>query len=103
MLVDLGQEALEGIVKGGIKEMFAQLVGGSQSKKQKTWFIAVKSALNEYQKKLKEDFLPVLLNDFSRKMVVKFSGGKMSEEDKSKVKMFMEMVKKMNKFRLEYA
>ena len=64
------------------------------SKKQKTWFIAVKSALNEYQKKLKEYFLPVLLNDFSRKMVVKFSGGKMSEEDKSKVKMFMEMVKK---------
>ena len=27
MLVDLGQEALESIVKDGIKEMFAQLVG----------------------------------------------------------------------------
>ena len=94
MLVDLGQEALESIVKDGIKEMFAQLVGGSQSKKQKTWFIAVKSALNEYQKRIKEDFLPALLNDFSRKMVVKFSGGKMSDEDKSKIKLFMEMVKK---------
>jgi hypothetical protein len=94
MLVDLGQEALEGIVKDGVKEMFVQLVGGSQGKKQKTWFIAVKAAINEYQQRLKEDFLPVLLNDFSSKMVVKFSGGKMSEEDKSKIKMFMEMVKK---------
>ena len=38
--------------------------------------------------------MPVLVNDFSRRMVVKFSGGKMSVEDKDKIKMFMEMVKK---------
>ena len=94
MLVDLGQEVLENIVKDGVKEMFGQLAGGSRGRKQKTWFIAVKAAINEYQQKLKEDFLPVLLNDFSRKLVVKFSGGKMSEEDKNKIKLFMEMVKK---------
>ena len=94
MLVDLGQEVLENIVKDGVKEMFGQLAGGSRGRKQKTWFIAVKAAINEYQQKLKEDFLPVLLNDFSRKLVVKFSGSKMSEEDKNKIKLFMEMVKK---------
>ena len=94
MLIDLGKEALESILKDGVKEMFSQLVGGSQGKKQKAWFIAMKSALNEYQRRVKEDFLPVLLNDFSREMFVKFSGGKLSEEDMIKVKMFMEMVKK---------
>ena len=29
MLVDLGQESLENIVKDGVKEMFVRLAGGS--------------------------------------------------------------------------
>ena len=94
MLVDLGRETLEGIVKDGVKEMMGKIVGMSRARKQKHWFISLKDAINEYQKKIQEDFLPVLVDDFSRKMVVKFSGGKMSEEDKDKIKMFMVMVKK---------
>ena len=95
MLVDLGRDTLERIVKDGIKEMMAKIVGSTRGvKKHKHWFIALKTAIKEYQEKIKEDFLPVLVDDFSRKMVVKFSGGKMSVEDKHKIKMFMEMVKK---------
>ena len=95
MLVDLGIEILERIVKDGVKEMMSKIAGGSRgAKKQKNWFIAIKTAIKEYQQKIQEDFLPVLVNDFSRRMVVKFSGGKMSVEDKDKIKMFMEMVKK---------
>ena len=58
-----------------------QIAGRGQGTKQKRWFIAVKSAVKEYQQKIREEFLPVLVNDFSRKMVVKFSRGKMSEVD----------------------
>ena len=43
---------------------------------------------------VKEDFLPVLLSDFSTKMVVKFSGNRLSDEDKEKIKKFMQMVTK---------
>ena len=45
---------------------------------------------------MEKDFLPVLINDFSKQIVVKFSGGKMSEEDIEKLKMFMEMVGQSN-------
>ena len=48
----------------------------------------------EYQKKVHEEFLPVLLKDFSREVVVKFTGGKMSEGDEDKIKVFIEMVGK---------
>ena len=94
MLVDLGIEALENIVKDGAKEMIGQVAGRSQKIKQKHWFVAVKAAVKEYQQKIQDEFLPILVNDFSRKMVVKFSAGKMSEEDKNKIKLFMEMVEK---------
>ena len=96
MLVDLDLEALENIFKDGVKEILARVVGGVRGIRKKTWFIAVKAAINAYQKTLNEDFLPVLKQDFGRKMTVKFSGGKMDDEDKNKLKMFMEMVKKSN-------
>ena len=96
MLVDLGQEVLENIVRDGVKEMFKKTVGSSRGKKQKGWFSSMKAGINEYQRKLKEDFLPVLVGDFSKKMVVKFNGGKMSEEDKYKIKEFMQKVQKSN-------
>ena len=96
MLVDLGKEALDNIVKDGVREMMSGIVGGTRGTKQRRWFIAVKEAIKEYQQKIQEDFLPVLINDFGKKMVVKFSGSKMSEEDKNKIKLFMEMVEKTN-------
>ena len=92
-MIDLGKEILEEIVKDGVKEMLARVVGKSRAKKQKAWFTGVKAAINEYQQRLKKDYLPTLLKDFSTE-IVKFSGGKMSEEDRSKIKVFMEMVKK---------
>ena len=96
MLVDLEHEVLENIVNDGVKEMIGHVVGGKRQYKQKAWYKGVKASLDDYQHKLKEDFLPVLENDFSKKMVVKFSGGKMSEEDKDRIRVFMEMVRKSN-------
>ena len=94
MLIDLGKEALESIVKDGVKMMMGHLDNSNRNAKKKSWFIGVKNAIKEYQQKIQEDFLPVLINDFSRELVVKFSGGKMCEDDISKIKMFMEMVEK---------
>ena len=94
MLVDLSQEELESIVKDGVKEILRKVIGGVRSIRKKTWFVAVKAAVIEYQRILKEDFLPVLVKDFGTKMVVKFSGGKLIEEDKDKLKVFLEMVRK---------
>ena len=34
------------------------------------------------------------MSDFSREVVVKFSGGKMSEEDRNKIRVFIELVGK---------
>ena len=69
---------------------------GQREKVKKAWFRNMKVALNEYKQQLKDNVLPVLVNDFSKKMVIKFSGGKMSEEDKEKIRVFMEMVRKSN-------
>ena len=74
MLVNLEHEVLENIVNDGVKEMIGHVVGGKRQYKQKACFKGVKASLDDYQHKLKEDFLPVLENDFSKKMVVKFSG-----------------------------
>ena len=73
MLVNLEHEVLENIVNDGVKEMIGHVVGGKRQYKQKAWFKGVKASLDDYQHKLKEDFLLVLENDFSKKMVVKFS------------------------------
>ena len=54
----------------------------------------MKIAVKEYQQRINEDFLPVLVNDFGRKLEVKFSGGKMKEEEITKLKMFLDMVEK---------
>ena len=96
MLVNLEPEALEEILKDGVGEIIGHVVGGKRDKVKKAWFRNMKVSLNEYKHQLKEDFLPVLVNDFSKKMVVKFSGGKMNDEDKEKIRVFMEMVRKSN-------
>ena len=56
----------------------------------------MKEAVLDYQRRLLDDFLPVLVRDFSTSIVVKFSRGKMSEEDIKNLKSFMEMVEKSN-------
>ena len=45
--------------------------------------------------------MPVLVQDFSGGIAVRFSGGKMSEEDKNKIRLFMDMVAKSDLKRLE--
>ena len=45
--------------------------------------------------------MPVLVQDFSGGIAVMFSGGKMSEEDKNKIRLFMDMVAKSDLKRLE--
>ena len=72
--------------------MFIELVGKSSIKR--CWIIAVKAAIREYQRKVQEEFLPVLVSDFSKEVVVKSSGGKMSEEDRDKIKVFIGLVGK---------
>ena len=64
MLVDLSQEELENIVKDGVKEILRKIIGGVRGIRKKAWFTAVKAAVIEYQGKLKEDFLPVLVAEF---------------------------------------
>ena len=94
MLMDIGQESLEIIVKDGVKEMMGKIGDRNRNAKRRSWVIAVKNAVKEYQQQIQQEFLPVLVNDFSRELVVKFSGGKLCEEDIQKIKKFMEMVEK---------
>ena len=95
-MVDLGKEVLESIVMDGVKDIIQNFAGKSGTVKKISWFIEVKAVVIEYQQKMKEGFLTVLLKDFSSKTVVKFSGGKMSEEDISKLRAFIEMLEKSN-------
>ena len=53
MLVDLGIEILERFVKDGVKEMMSEIAGGSRAKKQKHWFIAMKTAISISRKSRK--------------------------------------------------
>ena len=94
MLMDIGQESLEVIVKDGVKEMMGKIGDRNRNAERRSWVIAVKNAVKEYQQKIQEEFLPVLVDDFSRELDVKFSGGKLCEEDIQKIKKFMEMVEK---------
>ena len=101
MTVDLGKEVLEGIVVDGIKDMISQIAGRSGTVKKRSWFTEVKAVINEYKKKVIEEFLPVLVKDFGSKTVVRFSGSKMSQDDINKIKMFMEMLQKSNLKKIE--
>ena len=96
MMVDLGKEGLESIVEDGVKDIIKSSGGSSGTVKKRNWFIEVKAVILEYQQKVKEDFLPVLVKDFSSKTVIKFNGGKMCEEDINKVRTFLEMLEKSN-------
>ena len=92
-MISLEIEALETIVKDGIKEIMSHVAGRQQEKK-RSWYIGVKAAIAEYQRKVKDEFLPVLVKDFGSSIIVKFSGGNISEENIEKIKQFMEMVTK---------
>ena len=93
MLIDLEKSAL---VKDGIKEMICHIAGRNKHNNKKAWFIAIRTVIKEYEQKILEEFLPVLLDDFGKDIVIKFSGGTMSEEDISKLKVFMKMVERSN-------
>ena len=99
MLIELKIEVLEAIVKDGIKEMMNHAAG--RQEKKRAWFAAVKAVIVKYQRRVQEEFLPILVNDFGKAIEVKFSGGKMKEEEIEKVKLFMTMVEKSNIKRLK--
>ena len=101
MLIDLDSSILESIVKEGVQEMIKNIAGRNAGVKKKGWFKTVKEFIIEYENKLLEEFLPVLVKDFTSKNIVKFSGGKMSQDDINKVKEFMEMLKKANLKKIE--
>ena len=96
MLIALDLEVLDSIVKDGIQDMMKNVAGRSAGARKRGWYMNVKDAIKDYQQKIQEDFLPVLVKDFSSKIVVKFKGGKMCDEDICKIKMFMEMLEKSN-------
>ena len=96
MLIDLEKAALERIVMEGIREMIYHIAGKNKHNNKKAWFKAMRAEIKEYEKKFLEEFLPVLLNDFGKDIVVKFSGGTMSEEDIEKLKVFMKMLERSN-------
>ena len=94
MLIDIETKALESILKDGIKEMICHVAGRSFETKRRCWVVVVKAAIQVYQRKVQEEFFPVLVKDFTCEKVVKFTKGKMSEEDKGIMKEFIEMVGK---------
>ena len=96
MLFKIELKILENILKDGVKQMLSHVSGNSQHAKKRPWVKAVKVAINEYQTKVKEDFLPVLVNDFGKELAISFTGGKISDEDVEKLKLFIEMVEKSN-------
>jgi hypothetical protein len=100
MLIDLENSTLVKIVKDGIKEMISHIAGRSKNNIKKAWFIAVKAVIEEYEKKILEEFLPVLIDDFGKEIVVRFSGGEMSEEGIGNLKLFMKMVERSNSKKL---
>jgi hypothetical protein len=100
MLIDLDKSSLERIVKDGIREMVNQMSGGTKNSNKKAWFIAVKTLIKEYQNQFMNAFLPALLDDFGKDVVIKFSGGVMSDEDIGKLKMFIDRVERSNVKRL---
>ena len=106
MLIKLNIADLETIVEDGVKEMMSQVVARNEGAKsagakKRGWFKVVKEAIQDYQQRIQLDFLPVLVNDFSRTVVVKFTRGRMSEEDINKIKQFIEMVEKSNLKKVE--
>ena len=95
MSIDLGIAVLRSIVKDGIGEIMQKFSGLVAARtKKRDWFKAAKEAVQEYQKNVVEDFLPVLVSDFRESVVVKFTSGRMSKEDITKLQVFMEMVEK---------
>ena len=96
MLVDLELKALENIVKDGVKEMMSQAGGRSRGAKKRPLFKSLKEVITGYQHKMQNEFLPVLVKDFGSSIEVKFSGGKLSEEDRNKIKEFLVMLEKAN-------
>ena len=101
MLFTLELKTLENILKDGVKEMLSQVAGKTRDAKRRPWFKAVKAAVNEYQRKVREDFLPVLVSDFGGDIAISFTGGMICEEDIDKIKLFMEMVEKSNPEKLK--
>ena len=86
MLFILELKILEEILKDGVKEMLSHVSGKSRDAKKRPWVKAIKAAVDEYQRKVKEDFLPVLANDFGREVVISFTGGKISGDNINKIK-----------------
>ena len=89
MLINLDKKSLDDIVQDGVKEILGQICGRNRTAKKKVWFTAVKAVLQEYQHNIQEEFLPVLVQDFGSELIIKFSGGKINEEDIMKVNKFM--------------
>ena len=65
MLIDIETKALESILKDGIKEMICHVAGRSFETKRRCWVVVVKAAIKLYQRKVQEEFFPVLVEDFT--------------------------------------
>ena len=102
MPYDIGLAELKSIVKDGVKELIHQVGGsGGRGSRKRGCFQAVKAVIQQYQQTFEDEFLPVLVSDFAEDIVIKFTGGQLSEEDKSKIDMFIVMVEKSDLKRLE--
>ena len=94
MLIFLEQKTLTGIVQDGVKDILSAMCGVNRSAKKKAWFADAKAVVKSYQLRMQEEFIPVLIDDFSKEILVKFSGGKVCEEDIMKIQKFIEMMEK---------
>ena len=62
--------------------------------KRAAWYMKILQSLEKYKQKLSENLIPALVKDFGGTVSVKVVGGKMSQEEVTKLKEFKEMLEK---------
>ena len=91
MRVDLDRKILEDIVEDACKEMVARL-NISRCMRKKKWWRDLSIEMDNYKKQVCEEYLTVLIEDFSEPVEVKFSGVRMDDEEVRKLNEFLKKV-----------
>ena len=95
MRVDLDRKILEDIVEDACKEMVARL-NISKGMRKKKWWRDLSFEMDNYKKQVCEEYLTVLIKDFSESVEVKFSGVRMDDEEVRKLNEFLKKVERSN-------
>ena len=91
MKVPLILDILKEIVEDGVKEMKSRM---NFTKRQRVMKCKVMDKVHKYRDLLVSEYLPVLVFDFDNAVEVQISCGRMDEDKGTKLKYFMNLVKK---------